>query len=141
MNDVRIRQLSTASAGFEAEFQRVLLEGSVSFEVRWQVQRWARRLPPAVSQPAKELSAQELDRLITQLDDDSFGARQGAAEHLRNLCIARGGDLRPCYPTDMCQIITALKKYEGQPVRVARADLDRAVELFFGPLDKGKQTV
>jgi hypothetical protein len=58
-------------------------------------------------------------------------------EYLRRLCIERGGDLRPSYPRDMCQIIVALKKYEGQELVIARSDLDRAVELFFGPLQSG----
>jgi hypothetical protein len=58
------------------------------------------------------------------------------SEYLRRLCMARGGDLRPSYPRDICQIITALKKYEGQPLRITDADLDRAAELFFGELPK-----
>jgi hypothetical protein len=60
----------------------------------------------------------------------------GAAEWLRELCISRGGDLRPSYPRDMCRIITALKKYEEEPLRITRPDLERAVELFFGILPK-----
>jgi hypothetical protein len=49
----------------------------------------------------------------------------------------RGGDLRPCYPRDMCRIIKAVKTYEEQPLGVNRADLDRAVELFFGTMEAG----
>jgi len=62
---------------------------------------------------------------------------EGAAEHLRNLCMARGGDLRPSYPRDMCQIIRSIKAYEEQPLHVGRADLDRAVELYFGTMEGG----
>jgi hypothetical protein len=60
-----------------------------------------------------------------------------ASEHLRRLCIERGGDLRPSYPRDMCQIIRAVKTYEEQPLGVSRADLERAVELFFGTMEAG----
>lgn len=62
---------------------------------------------------------------------------EGASEHLRELCISRGGDLRPSYPRDMCQIIRAVKRYEEQPMRVTRVDLDRAVELYFGAMQAG----
>jgi hypothetical protein len=62
---------------------------------------------------------------------------EGASEHLRKLCMARGGDLRPSYPRDMCQIIRAVKTYEEQPLGVSRADLERAVELFFGTMAAG----
>jgi hypothetical protein len=61
----------------------------------------------------------------------------GMEECLRQLCMARGGDLRPSYPRDMCQIIAALKKYEGQPLRITRADLERAADLFFGSPGSG----
>ncbi len=61
----------------------------------------------------------------------------GAYERLRELCLARGGDLRPSYPRDMCQIIRALKTYEERPLRAGLADLERAVELFFGTMEGG----
>jgi len=61
----------------------------------------------------------------------------GAYEHLRKLCLERGGDLRPSYPRDMCQIIRAVKTYEEQPLGVGLADLERAVELFFGSMEAG----
>ena len=61
----------------------------------------------------------------------------GANEYLRSLCLKRGGDLRPSYPRDMCRIIQAMKTYEEQPLGVSRADLDRAVELFFGTMEAG----
>ncbi|HXM40949.1 MAG TPA: hypothetical protein VN924_06830 [Bryobacteraceae bacterium] len=62
---------------------------------------------------------------------------EGAVERLRELCMKRGGDLRPCYPRDMCRIIQALKTYEEQPLGVSRADLERAAELFFGTMAVG----
>ena len=62
---------------------------------------------------------------------------EGASEHLRKLCLKRGGDLRPCYPRDMCRIIQAVKTYEEQPLGVSRTDLERAVELFFGTMKAG----
>jgi hypothetical protein len=62
---------------------------------------------------------------------------EGASVHFRKLCLERGGDLRPCYPRDMCRIIRAVKTYEEEPLGVSRADLDRAVQLFFGTMEAG----
>jgi hypothetical protein len=66
-----------------------------------------------------------------------MGSEEGACAHLRKLCLARGGDLRPCYPRDMCRIIRAVKTYEEEPLGVNLADLDRAVDLFFGTMEAG----
>jgi hypothetical protein len=66
-----------------------------------------------------------------------MGCEEGASEHLRKLCLQRGGDLRPCYPRDMCRIIRAVKTYEEEPLGVNLADLDRAVALFFGTMQAG----
>jgi len=61
----------------------------------------------------------------------------GAYEYLRKLCLERGGDLRPSYPRDMCQIVQAVKTYEEKPLGVGRADLERAVDLYFGTMEAG----
>lgn len=61
-------------------FQRALLEPELSFEVRWQLQRWCRRLPAMAIAPAKQaLGPAEVDTLLGQLDDDSYAVRVGAA--------------------------------------------------------------
>ncbi len=66
-----------------------------------------------------------------------MSAENGACEHLRKLCLEHGGDLRPCYPRDMCRIIRALKVYEEDSLGISQADLERAVELFFGTMEAG----
>jgi hypothetical protein len=73
-----------------AEFQRAAADPRASFEVRWHLERWLRRLPlvsPLEEKPAKEVSAEELRRLVRQLDDDSYGVRQGAARRLEWLLL------------------------------------------------------
>jgi hypothetical protein len=65
-----------------AEFQRWLLRPDISFEVRWHLQQWSRRLPQASLGPAAAVSSEELDRVVRQLDDDSYAARCGAAQRL-----------------------------------------------------------
>jgi hypothetical protein len=62
---------------------------------------------------------------------------EGIYDHLRKLCMERGGDLRPSYPRDMCRIIEAVKTYEEQPLDIYKADLQRAIELYFGATEAG----
>ena len=64
------------------EFTRWLLRPDVSFEVRWHLQQWSRRLPQASLAPAATISSEELDRIVRQLDDDSYATRCGAAQRL-----------------------------------------------------------
>jgi len=56
----------------------------------------------------------------------------GRAYHLRQLCLARGsGDLRPCVPNDICNIIVAIRKYKKLAPQINPLQLERAVNLYF----------
>ena len=57
----------------------------------------------------------------------------GSAFHLRQLCLARGsGDLRPCVPNDICNIIVSISKYKKLTPQINPLQLERAVNLYFG---------
>jgi len=64
------------------EFHQTLVRPEVSFEVRWHLQRWCRRLPRVVPKPDQRVSPHELDRLMALLDDDRYNVRVGAAQRL-----------------------------------------------------------
>jgi hypothetical protein len=64
------------------EFRRTLLRPDLSYEVRWRLNGWSRRLPAPPPEPVGEAAPDELDRLVRQLDDDSYAVRLGAAERL-----------------------------------------------------------
>lgn len=70
-------------APLAAAVQKALVDPKLSFEVRFRLTRWAKRLPPADPPPAVELSADELDALVGGLDSDDYGARLAAAARLR----------------------------------------------------------
>ncbi len=54
------------------------------------------------------------------------------AEYLRKLCQKEGtGELRACFPADICNILVAIANYESQPPRAMKPDLERAVKLYF----------
>jgi hypothetical protein len=56
----------------------------------------------------------------------------GCGEYLRERCeeyVARV--LRACYPMDVYRLVKAISEYEGRPVRMTRANIDRAVALYF----------
>ena len=61
------------------EFERVLVRSDISFEVRWQLNRWLRNCRPTCQapMPAEQLSGEEVDALVRQLDDDRYAVRSG----------------------------------------------------------------
>ncbi|MBI4875940.1 MAG: AAA family ATPase [Acidobacteria bacterium] len=55
-----------------------------------------------------------------------------SAECLRKLCLRDGRtELRACYPTDICNILQSISRYENRPVGMNCADMERAAELYF----------
>jgi hypothetical protein len=56
----------------------------------------------------------------------------GCAEYLRQRCFEAGYKfLRACYPNDIYRLVKAISEYEGRAVRMTRANIDRAVNLYF----------
>jgi hypothetical protein len=59
-------------------------------------------------------------------------AEPDSAEYLRKLCLREGRtELRACYPADICNILTAIGKYEGRPPLMTKPELERATSLYF----------
>jgi hypothetical protein len=73
------------------------------------------------------------DRIFQRVADaNQAEADPGAAKYLRERCLAAGAPrLRACYPKDIFLLVKAISEYEGRPVRLTYAGLDRAVGLYF----------
>jgi hypothetical protein len=101
------------------EFKRALLRPDISFEVRWHLERWSRRLPEAPAEPVADASPEELDRLVRQLDDDSYAVRLGAAQRLQWLTNN---------PKLVCPLMLRLKQRlaVAAPAANARGELEKA---------------
>ena len=55
-----------------------------------------------------------------------------SAEYLRKLCLREGRtELRACYPSDICNIIQSINRYENRATQMTKADLERAAALYF----------
>jgi hypothetical protein len=64
----------------------------------------------------------------------------GCAEYLRLSCAASGSKLlRACYPMDIFKLVKAISEYEGRPVRMSHANIDRAVGLYFAKLQRPQE--
>ena len=67
-------------------------------------------------------------------------AETGCAEYLRERCLEAGAEtLRACYPNDIFKLVKAISEYEGRAVRVTRANIDRAVRLYFAKMEPGSR--
>ena len=78
-------------------------------------------------------SAEVFDKIFQRVvDTHEVPCEVGAAEYLRQRCLASGAkQLRACYPNDIYKLVKAISEYEGRPVRMTRANMDRAVALYF----------
>ena len=55
-----------------------------------------------------------------------------SAAHLRGLCLREGRtELRACYPSDICDILLSIGRYENRPPRITKPELERASALYF----------
>jgi hypothetical protein len=94
------------------EFARRLVDPHLSYEVRWRLEQWSNRLPSSRVRPTSEPGDVELDRLIDQLDDDSFAVRAGATRRIQWL----SGDSRVVGP-----LLAGLKRQLAAPALSAEA--------------------
>ena len=59
-------------------------------------------------------------------------AEPDSAEYLRKLCLREGRtELRACYPSDICNILHSIGRYEGRPPLMTKAEMERAAALYF----------
>lgn len=101
------QQVSLAKA-----IQEVLLKSDTSFEVRSQLEPLLKKLPPAELPVPLEVSPEELEHLIGQLDAGKYAERLGAAARLKWL-VTR--------PRIACEVMTRLKGFQADPKLSAEA--------------------
>ncbi len=65
-----------------ARFRHALRQPDVSFEVRWHLERWGRRLPELPPEPPDDAAPEELDRVVGQLVADPYAVRLAAIRRL-----------------------------------------------------------
>jgi hypothetical protein len=59
-------------------------------------------------------------------------AEPDSAEYLRKLCLREGRtELRACYPSDICNILNSIGRYEGRAPIMTKAEMERAAALYF----------
>ncbi len=89
-----------------------------------------RRIPNKILVDA--VSDRVFEEIVTRrLAAETWSAEDDAADYLRDLCRARGGDLRPCYPRDIFRIIESIANFEERKPALTKLDIDRAAELYF----------
>ena len=79
------------------------------------------------------VDSQVFDKIFKRLvTDKDFPCEAGSGEVLRNLCIEQGvGELRACYPADILDILVSISRYDERPIKISKANLERATTLYF----------
>jgi hypothetical protein len=78
------------------------------------------------------VTADSFDEIFRRVvDHHSIPCESECSECLRRLCLEKSRELRACYPADICNIIMSINDYENRPVQITKADIERAVDLYF----------
>jgi hypothetical protein len=88
----------------------------------------------------EDVSNEVFDEIFRRVvDRNQAPSEPGCAEYLRERCLASGAQyLRACYPNDIFKLVKAISEYEGRPVRLTRANIDRAVGLYFAKMEPSR---
>jgi predicted ATPase with chaperone activity len=80
-----------------------------------------------------DVSAEVFDQIFARVvRDQQVPVEDGMGEYLRECCLTSGAHtLHACYPIDIYRLVKSINEYEGRPVRLTRANIDRAVALYF----------
>jgi hypothetical protein len=81
----------------------------------------------------EDVSAEVFDQIFQRVSQiHNAPAEPGAAKYLRERCLEHGAQhLRACYPIDVFRLVKAIGEYEGRPIRLTKANIDRALGLYF----------
>ncbi len=83
-----------------------------------------------------EVFDQIYERVVTV---NQIPSEPGCSEYLRERCVETGAKyLRACYPNDIYKLVKAISEYEGRAIRMNRANIDRAVGLYFAKTEPAR---
>ena len=79
------------------------------------------------------VDAPSFDQIFTRVvQARGLQAEPDSAEYLRKLCLREGRtELRACYPSDICNILHSIGRYEGRAPIMTKAEMERAAALYF----------
>jgi len=79
------------------------------------------------------VDAPAFDQIFSRVTQGrSIQTEPDSAEYLRKLCLREGRtELRACYPSDICNILMAIGRYESRPPLMTKPEMERAASLYF----------
>jgi hypothetical protein len=69
--------------------------------------------------------------LARALEQRGISCDVPTAAYFADLCLRLGGELKACYPGDLCDILIWRSQYEGRLPQLTPAELNHAAELYF----------
>jgi hypothetical protein len=129
--DRRCDYLSISGAKFAVPFEVFVVFSTNLNPTDLADEAFLRRIPNKILIDA--IAGEVFDEIVQRrLQANGWGCEAGAADHLREVCAARGGDLRPCYPRDIFNIVASIAEFEERPPALTKSDVDRAADLYYG---------
>ena len=129
--DRRVDYLTISGAKFAIPFEVFVVFSTNLNPAELADEAFLRRIPHKIL--IDSISVELFDEIVgRRLQSNGWDSESGAAEHLRIVCAAHGGDLRPCYPRDIFQIVESIAEFEERTPRLTKVDVDRAAEVYYG---------
>jgi hypothetical protein len=130
--DRRVDYLTLASGmKFQAPFELLVVFSTNLNPTDLADEAFLRRIQTKVL--VEDVSEEVFDEIFRRVSEaHQVPCEPGSAEYLRERCMGAGAKyLRACYPNDIYKLVKAISEYEGRSVRLNRANIDRAVSLYF----------
>ncbi len=130
--DRRVDYLALASGmKFEVPFEMMVVFSTNLNPHALADEAFLRRIQTKVL--VEDVTPEIFDRIFERVvEANGVACEPGAAEYLRERCLAAGANrLRACYPADVQRLVQAIGEYEGREPVMNRANMDRAVSLYF----------
>ncbi len=137
--DRRVDYLTLASGmKFQAPFELMVVFSTNLNPHELADEAFLRRIQTKVL--VEDISNDVFDQIFRRLvDQNQTPCEPGCAEYLRERCKEAGAEyLRACYPSDIFKLVKAIGEYEGRAVRLTRANIDRAVGLYFAKMEPSR---
>ncbi len=89
-----------------------------------------RRIPNKILIPG--VDAEEFDAIF-RMTAAAFrlDCEPGVSDYCREICLRHSPDLRPCFPRDLCNALSAIAMYEGRRPAATRLEIERAAASYF----------
>jgi hypothetical protein len=128
--DRRVDYLAINGVKFPVPFEVFVVFSTNLDPMELADEAFLRRIPNKIL--VDSVTAEIFDEIVRRrLEKNPWPVDPGATRHLREVCVEKGGSLRPCFPRDLFNIMESIAEFEERPPSVTAEDVNRAADLYW----------